>query len=378
MGMTNRIQEMLIEQARQRRMPLTVNVELLPICNLNCKMCYIRTSREQVEKLGGLKSVDEWILLAEQMKKAGVLFLLLTGGEVFLYPEFRKLYIELYKMGFIITINTNATLINEETVDWLKCYPPKCISISLYGASDETYEVLCGAKGVFSKVDHAIQLLVQNRIRVEIKTMVTPLNVQDIPFCFRYASIRGLHFEPALYAFPPTRKLKKEEQVRFSAEETTYYQFACNRMMSKQESFDSEIVKHLQKYEDTRHNAGSDVYGFTCGACNSLCWITWQGKMTPCAMLNEPYTNPFECGFLAAWEELKQKCDVILMSPQCSHCDKREVCTVCPAANYAETGSFEMASPFHCKMTELTLDKMKQYVNEVGIDASFIRKEGEE
>lgn len=356
-------------------MPLTVNLELLPLCNLNCKMCYIRTSNKLVEESGGLRSVEEMLDLARQMKEAGVLFLLLTGGEVFLYPGFKTLYIELYKMGFVITINTNATLIDEETVQWLKQYPPKCVSVSLYGASDKTYEELCGAKGVFARVDQAIRLLVKNRIQVEIKTMVTPLNVHDVPLCYKYACAFGLHFEPATYAFPPARKLSHEEQIRLSADEATYFQFACNRMMSNLDTFDSDIIKHLQKYEDTRKKPGTEVYGFTCGACNSLCWITWQGHMSPCAMMNEPYTLPFEQGFLSAWEELKEKCDAILMSPECSHCDKREVCTVCPAANYAETGSFEKASPFHCRMTELTLQEMKRYIEEKGLEDRIVQRE---
>ena len=72
-----------------------------------------------VEEQGGLRTAEEWLDLARQMKDAGVLFLLLTGGEVFLYPRFKELYIELHKMGFVITINTNGTMIDENVVQWL-------------------------------------------------------------------------------------------------------------------------------------------------------------------------------------------------------------------------------------------------------------------
>ena len=65
-----------------------------------------------MEAKGRLRTADEWLEIGRQMKDAGVLFLLLTGGEPFLYPDFRRLYLELRKMWMIITINTNGTLIN--------------------------------------------------------------------------------------------------------------------------------------------------------------------------------------------------------------------------------------------------------------------------
>lgn len=347
-----------------RRRPLTVNFELLPICNLDCKMCYVRASAAQVERMGGLKSAEEWLALARQLRDAGTLFLLLTGGEVFLYPGFKELYIKLYEMGFMITINTNATMIDEETVEWLRQYPPKCVSISLYGANEETYERLCGAKGMFERVKHAIELLMQHRIRYEIKTMFTPLNIGDMRHCCAIGRNLGVFHETGFYSFPPARKVDRENQVRFSPEEVVEYTFERNRLLSSEEGFKRNIIEHLKKYEASKDRPGGDLYGFTCGACNTSCWITWQGKMTPCALLPEPYVLPFETGFKQAWEDLKGITDRILMSPKCSHCDKREVCLVCPASNYGETGSFDQASPFHCRMTEKQLSDMRRMVRE--------------
>ena len=70
------------------------------------------TSRER----GGLRSIEEWLHIANQLQEIGTLFILLTGGEPLLYPDFKELYIRLKEKGFILTINTNATLIDDETV----------------------------------------------------------------------------------------------------------------------------------------------------------------------------------------------------------------------------------------------------------------------
>lgn len=318
--------------------------------------------------------MEEWLDLAHEMRNAGVMFLLLTGGEVFLYPDFKRLYIELYKMGFIITINTNGTLIDEDAASWLKEYPPKCVSMSLYGASNKTYEDICGQKSVFDRVDKAVKLLKESRIPIELKTILTPLNIHDAEACWRYAEEREILYLTSTYTFPPSRKSCGEDVVRLSPWEAAEARFASNRRISGGTVYKEKIIEYLQQYEDSRNKPGSDLYGFTCGATRNTCWITWQGHMTPCAMLEEPYLEPFEKGFLPAWEELKRKCDQIRMSSKCSHCDKRAVCNTCAAANFAETGRFDCAAPFHCEMTQYSMERMNAFVKEWGMEDRIVRR----
>lgn len=361
MGLSNSIVKMLAEEASQKRSPLTVNFELLPVCNLDCKMCYIRTDMATVNRMGGLLDADKWLELIPQMQEAGTLFILLTGGEVFLYPKFRYLYETLYNSGFILTINTNATMIDEDTVAWLKQYPPKCVSISLYGACNETYKALCGRDGMFDRVDWAISLLQQAGIAVECKTILTPLNLEDMAACIAYCKERLIPYELANYAFPPARKPEKGEQVRFTPEEAVQAAFARNRLLSTEEEYNQKIAEHLEKYQRTKGNPGCQQYGLSCSAANTACWINWQGKMTPCAMMNAPVAHPFETGFRNAWEELKNKSDQLKLCTACSLCDKRAVCGVCPASCYAETGKIDGKPEYRCRMAEYQLEEMERY-----------------
>lgn len=119
MPLSNQIEKYMEAEARKHRIPLNAKLELLPVCNLNCRMCYIRTDMETVRAQGGLLPVEAWLTLARELRDAGTLFLLLTGGEVFLYPGFEELYTQLIEMGFSITLNTNATLIDERVMSWL-------------------------------------------------------------------------------------------------------------------------------------------------------------------------------------------------------------------------------------------------------------------
>lgn len=38
-----------LQKARQQHIPITGALELLPLCNMNCDMCYVRLSRSEME-----------------------------------------------------------------------------------------------------------------------------------------------------------------------------------------------------------------------------------------------------------------------------------------------------------------------------------------
>ena len=46
-----------LQKARQQHIPITGALELLPLCNMNCDMCYVRLSRSEMECQGQLRTV---------------------------------------------------------------------------------------------------------------------------------------------------------------------------------------------------------------------------------------------------------------------------------------------------------------------------------
>lgn len=118
------ITEYLHAQAARAGIPLNGTFELTPLCNMNCRMCYVRMSPAQQEAIHPLRTAKEWLALGEEAKQAGMLYLLVTGGEPFLRPDIREILSALHWMGLILSVNTNGTLINEVVVEWLKETPP--------------------------------------------------------------------------------------------------------------------------------------------------------------------------------------------------------------------------------------------------------------
>lgn len=70
-------ERILIAKAGESNTPISGSFELLPLCNMNCDMCYVRLDRKEMEQQGRLRTADEWIELAEQSKRV-----LLVDGDI--------------------------------------------------------------------------------------------------------------------------------------------------------------------------------------------------------------------------------------------------------------------------------------------------------
>ena len=214
------IERMLLDQAKRTRTPANGSIELLPLCNMNCDMCYVRLSREEMERQGRLRTADEWLEIGRQMQEAGVLFLLLTGGEPFLFPEFRKLYLGLRKMGMILTINTNGTLIDEELAAFLGENKPRRVNITLYGTDDETYAELCHYPGGFEKTMNGIRLLREHGVDVKIGGSLAKANLDDLDRLLDLGEELGIPARVDTYMMPAVREREKpyDLQARLNPE----------------------------------------------------------------------------------------------------------------------------------------------------------------
>lgn len=50
---TTTIERMLLDQAKRTGTPANGSIELLPLCNMNCDMCYVRLSVRRWSARGG-------------------------------------------------------------------------------------------------------------------------------------------------------------------------------------------------------------------------------------------------------------------------------------------------------------------------------------
>ena len=54
------IELMLCKRANEQRIPIYGTLELTPLCNMNCDMCFVRLSPQEMHRQGRLRSGEEW------------------------------------------------------------------------------------------------------------------------------------------------------------------------------------------------------------------------------------------------------------------------------------------------------------------------------
>ena len=350
--------EHLHRRADVRGIPLSGTFELTPMCSMACKMCYVRMTAEEVRQSGKrLRTVDEWLELAKVLREQGTLMILLTGGEPLTYPGFRELYRELRAMGFVLSINSNATLIDEETVAWFAEDPPQRINITLYGASNETYMRLCNHPTGYTIVTKAIEMLQDAGVPVKLNCSITPDNVCDLEKIIAFSDERKLVLQASSYMFPPVRRDETSvgRNERFSPEECARVE-ARIRLLQRGEddlrAYCANVEAHTVPEEDACFDCEGD--GVRCRAGKSSFWITWDGRLLLCAMMNDPAYDVFEIGFPAAWEQLRRRTMEIRLPAECAACDSKDVCRSCAAMIYTETGFYDKKPQYRCDLMRST------------------------
>lgn len=361
LGTLDKFEYKLCEKASLNHIPLSGAIELLPLCNMNCDMCYIRLTKEEMESSGRIRTADEWISIAKQMKEAGTLFVLLTGGEPFLYKDFKKVYNALRDMGIVVTINTNGTLIDKEIADVLAKNKPRRVNVTLYGASNETYSRLCKNSKGFDQTIAAIKLLKERNIDVKMNVSLVKDNKMDLPEMIRIANELDVPIKIDTYMYPRTKGVKADfsEDSRMNPEEIANIDIAIRYNTETEECFMANRMEFLNKYEWTKQVGPLENLPLRCRAGRSSFWIDWHGNMSPCVFLDNFKMDVFENGFSKCWNYLVHKCNDLFLPKKCASCDKREICQVCVASVYCETGDMIESPEYLCKLTEETLRILK-------------------
>lgn len=357
----NTVEEKLCYKAARNNIPLIGAFELLPLCNMNCNMCYIRLSQDEIRKKGYIRTCEEWLSIANEMKKKGTLYMLLTGGEPLLYDEFEEIYSGLRNMGMIVSINTNATLIDTKIADFLEKNKPRRVNVSIYGANNETYEKLCNNPKGYDETINGIKLLKERNIDVKLNVSLVKENMNSLPKIMDLADSLKVPISVYTYMYPKTTNRGKVfiDNYRITPQQAAHID---NYILCRTET-EKEIIKKrcetLSVYEYEKNNEHPEYIPLQCRAGKCSFWINWKGDMTPCAFLDNIYTNVFENGFEKSWDYIVEESQKITLPYSCASCEKRGVCQVCAASAYCETGDINKRPNYLCELTEEMLEILK-------------------
>jgi len=281
-----------------------------------------------------------WLELARQAVDHGMVFLLLTGGEVFLRRDFFEIYEPLTRMGLVLALFTNGTLITKDIAARLAQAPPSRTEITLYGATAATYETVTGRPGSFAACCAGIEALVSQRVPLGLKTTITRQNLSELEGMRRMAHNWGVPFSAAwMLSGRPDRTASEVEDCRLSVADCITLE-ATDRASAHEWT---EIA--LKETTAGRHN------NFYCQAGKAAFVLSPAGEMNVCLVLPQPAARPLETGFAEAWKQVQQ---YVYAAPaaasECRTCDILAYCGRCPAWSMTETGTLTDPVPYLCEI----------------------------
>ena len=323
--------------------PLGGTIELTDRCNLSCKMCYIRRDAEDASVRSQELPSETWLDVIKQAVDNGMIFLLLSGGEIFIRSDFFEIYTPITSFGLNLTLFTNATLITEETARQLSENPPNRIDVTLYGATQDIYESVTGVPGSYKRCCQGIEYLIKHQLPVQLKTTITKQNISEFLEMRQMATNWGVPFIAGWLVIRRRDGNSGNTKYRITAQESIY--------LSK--LFYSESEKRLlSEPKDLSKNENKNLY---CEAGRSSFVIDSSGRMNACLDLPLPATSVVDSGFKAAWLQLRQFADSLpKLSDVCLECEALDFCPRCPAWSWSETHSFNDPVPYLCEIARLT------------------------
>ena len=316
---------MIQEKTREADVPYGGGFELTPLCNLDCKMCYVHLQDPSVRQR--MLSGEQWLTIIRQAIDAGMMEACLTGGEAMTHPAFWDIYMYLLNHGITTRVKTNGILLNEEAIKRLQEYPPSRIDISLYGCDSESYVAVTGVDA-YEQVVRNIRMAVESGLGIQI--MVTPSNYMA-PWAERVMQLaQSFGVKVMVNDFlidPHDNTGRKKDDFDLSLEEDLRIQEKKMEILPPLYSPDDH--EFFMKRQNRLNMSGKGLF---CDAGLSGFAINWDGALLPCLAFPRDVAcaYPLRDGLRQAWREVNEVMKNYEVPKACHSCEVNDKCHYCP------------------------------------------------
>ncbi len=181
------------EGTARSRQVVKAQLELTYRCNLHCRHCYTDPYNHR-DWFHRELTFPEIGCLLNEMADLGILWLNLTGGEIFTHPRFWDIYEVAYRKGFLLQLYTNGTLFTPATIERLRRRPPFSIDISCHSVNETAFDHFTQVPGSFRAFMKGIALLKDSGLPFTIRTNAMNWNKEELPAIRQFAESLGLQF----------------------------------------------------------------------------------------------------------------------------------------------------------------------------------------
>lgn len=317
------------------RAPVNVTWEITLKCNLRCVHCLSNSGEDSKDEL----NLDECKKLIDELSALKVFQVNIGGGEPFIRGDFMDILDYFHAKGMVTCVSTNGLVIDKAVSKRLSQMEMLYLQVSLDGADEETNDPIRG-KGSYKKILSALDALAASRVSFSINTVLTRTNFVQLETLREMA--KEYNSELRVSRFRPSGRGKRSKADLGPTSE---------QLESFAEWLDkNDLVRTGDSFfcltSDHRRHKGLDM----CGAAKMTCCVSPDGKVYPCAFLQEePFLsgNVREKSFKEIWDKsliFKRFREINVKS--CLDCYRFESCRGgCPAMAYHTYHDINMPDP---------------------------------
>lgn len=320
--------EELSSYAMRRWQIINVNLELTYMCNQRCRWCYLSDFSQK-----GLSRARIQVL-SQDLKSAGAIFVLLTGGELFLRKDAILIAEDLEEAGFVLEIKTNGTTLNPTRIEKLSRIKPYDIQVSVY-EKQTGYSGLTRSVYRFDRLRENVSLMLQMGLPVTLSVLVGKHNIDQISEIHGVLEKIGAPIFYSPYITPNRNGPGEEILFRLSHQE----------MEEKFKPFLDRIggFPVQKKYRDCRNST-------VCFAGRDQIAIDPAGVVYPCLDLRIPLGDTSTeslADILARRKQVLTQFSLRGMQ-KCMSCHNRNYCDSCIGLALVENGDHRIPSRHKC------------------------------
>jgi len=333
------LMERVTQKALALGVPLSVHLDLTWRCHLSCIHCYL------TERNGRELTTAQLVRLLEELAECGTLFLLVSGGEVFLRPDFFEIVEAARELAFSVRVKTSGTLLDDEAARRLARLHVAGVDVSLYSHRPEVHDAVTRLEGSFARTVEAVRRLVAHGVKVRVVQVLMRMTEGE------YSRVRELAAElGAEYSLDPTvtpRLDGSRSVVRLNASHAAW------RKVFEDPELDAR-PEHCPLSPEPQEAAQTapEWDSLPCSAGHTSCYISPSGDVYPCVQFPLALGNVTERPFREIWADSPAARRVrsirVADLPICRSCEFLNQCSRCPGLAYME-GDLTGPSRLNCE-----------------------------
>lgn len=316
--------EEMARKALKLRIPLSVQLDLTYRCNERCVHCYLDHHDHGEMTTAEIKDI------LDQMAEAGVFYLTISGGEIFMRRDFFEILEHAHRRTFCIKLKTNGILIRDGEAERIKAMGVESVQISVYSNVPAVHDAITKVPGSLTRSIEAVRRLRSHGIRVVVANVLMTQNARD------YEGVRALAAElGAQFIIDPTITPMMDGDrsiLNLNVDENAL-----------REVFRNEALTGTSVEEFCAPPPGPDEDALDmlpCSAGHTACYVSPYGDVYPCVQFPLPSGNVRHTKFIDIWRDSPQLEEVRSITlrdmPSCSKCVHGGTCTRCPGLAYME------------------------------------------